>query len=259
MKPDSIIFKTKTKHATISITRSANNLELRSKNGTLQSVIDIQYPYRLALKNLRYLIGIFLLIPKPRNILLLGTGGGSLIQFIRFHYPQCQLISVEIDSRLQSLMHQYMLLPEADEKLTYVIDDAASYLQNCDQKFDLILVDIFNGNKSPDWLLDTPNIKQIYTLLSNQGAVAYNLLIYSEYQFKLFYRNLAQVFLEQALFLSVKEIDNSIAYAIRYQPSHRGIPFYMQQASEMTELHDINYHEILAAIYTNNPVGTGII
>ena len=259
MKSHPLIFKTKTRHATLSITRTAHTLELRSGSDALHSLINIQNPHKLALKNLQYLMGVLLFLPTPLNILLLGTGGGSLIHFLRFHYPQCQLTAVELDSELQQLMHQKMLLPEASENLTYLIDDAAHYLQHCRQQFDLIVVDIFTGSQSPDWLLAPKSMKQIYNLLSDQGAVTYNLLIDSEHDFKLFHRNLSLVFAEQALFLPVAGYDNTLAYGFRYHPPPQGMPYYMQHASSMAELHDINYNEVLAAIYTNNPIGSGLI
>ncbi len=259
MKSQPLIFKTKTRHATLSIASTAHTLELRSGSGALHSLINIQYPHKLELKNLEYLMGVLLFLPTPLNILLLGTGGGSLIHFLRFHYPQCQLTAVELDSELQQLMHQKMLLPEAGENLTYLIDDAAQYLQHCHQQFDLIVVDIFTGRQSPDWLLAPQNMKQIYNLLSDQGAVTYNLLIDSEHDFKLFHRNLSLVFAEQALFLPVAGYDNTLAYGFRYLPPQQGMAYYMQHASSMAELHDINYNEVLAAIYTNNPIGSGLI
>lgn len=257
MKPERLIFKTK--YASLSITRSNNTLELRSGTEALHSVINIKKPHKLALKNLQYLMGILLFLPTPANILLLGTGGGSLIHFLRFHYPQCRLTSVDLDAELQNLMHQKMLLPEASESLVYVVDDAAHYLHHCHQQFDLILVDIFAGSQSPDWLLDSPSIQQIHTLLSDQGAVAYNLLIDSEHAFNLFYRNLTRVFAQQTLFLPVEGYDNTLAYGFRYRPPQREMSYYMQHASNMAELHEINYNEVLAAIYTNNPIGSGII
>ena len=92
-------------------------------------------------------------MPQPKRILLLGTGGGSLVHFLRHHYPHSHLTGVDIDGELLDLMHEKMHLPKADDHLTYVIDDAANYLHHCNQTFDLILVDIFIGDQSPDWLL----------------------------------------------------------------------------------------------------------
>jgi spermidine synthase len=257
MKSDSLVFKTK--HSLLSITRTSTCLELRAVNDTLQSMINLEKPDRLELKNLRFLMGILLFSPTPQNVLLLGTGGGSLIHFLRFQYPQCRLTSVEIDSELQALMHHRMLLPEADEKLTYVIDDAEHYLNHCQQQFDLILVDIFSGSQSPGWLLDSPSIRQMHKLLDLRGAVGYNLIIDSEHAFKLFYRNLTRVFAGQALFLPVDGYDNTIAYGFRYRPTQRDMSYYRHHASNMAELHDIDYNEVLAAIYSTNPIGSGVI
>ena len=259
MKPDPLIFKAKTKYASLSITRSANTVELRCGSDALQSLININEPHKLELKNLKYLMGIFLFLAPPQNILLLGTGGGSLIHFLRFHYHQCQLTSVDLDAELQDLMHQKMLLPEASENLHYVIDDAAHFMRHCDRQFDLILVDIFSGSQSPDWLLNSQGIQQIHSLLSDQGAVAYNLLIDSEHAFKMFYRNLTRVFAQQTLSLSVEGFDNRLIYGFRHQPPQREMSGYMQHAWHMAELHDINYQEVLAAIYTSNPIGSGPI
>ena len=257
MKLDAIKFKTR--HTSLSIVRTDNTLELRFGADSLQSRINIKNPHRLELKNLEYLLAILLFLPPPQNILLLGTGGGSLIHFLRYHYPRSCLTSVDFDAELQELMHLNMLLPEANKNLHYVIDDAAHFLYHCQQQFDLILVDIFDGSQSPAWLLEPPGIRQILSLLSDRGAVAYNLLIDSEHAFNSFYRNLTRVFEQQVLYLPVEGYDNILAYGFRLQPPKREISYYLQHASNMTDLHEINYNEILAAIYNTNPVGSGII
>lgn len=259
MKSDVLIFKTKTSYGRFTIARSTDYVELRSASDALQSLINISNPQQLELKNLQYLMGILLFSAIPHNILLLGTGGGCLIHFLKYFFPDCHLTSVELDSELQALMHEKMLLPEASENLHYVIDDAVHYLQHCTQQFDLILVDIFDGNQSPNWLREPGNIRQMRALLSDQGAIGYNLLFDSEREFKLFQRNLTQVFAERYLILSAKGYDNTLAYGFRNQPPEHDMTFYMQQAVQMSELHNIDYNAVLAAIYTNNPVGSGII
>ena len=119
--------------------------------------------------------------------------------------------------------------------------------------------DIFSGSQSPAWLLESSGIQQIHALLSDRGAVAYNLLIDSEHAFKLFYRDLTRVFAHQTLSLPAQGYDNRLIYGFRHQPPRREICEYMQSASRLAELHDIDYHEILAAIFTSNPVGSGPI
>lgn len=234
-------------------------LELRSSSDALHSVINLDHPEKLALKNLEYLIAVLLFVPKPKRILLLGTGGGSLVHFLQHHYPDSHLTSVDIDAELLDLMHNKMCLPKANQYLTYVTDDAAHYLQHCNHQFDLILVDIFIGDQSPEWLLGADNMRHLHSLLSTTGAVAYNLLIDEESEFNQYYRNLRKVFSRQTLCIPVEGYDNTIAYGLRYDQQEQDMSFYMQQALDMGEVHDIDYMEILSAIYLTNPAGAGVI
>jgi spermidine synthase len=257
MKSAPITFKTR--YASLSIVQNTDNIELRSDTDALHSVINRKYPHKLALKNLEYLIGILLFLPAPKNILLLGTGGGSLIQFLSYHYPSCRITSVDNDSELQDLMHEKMLLPAANERLAYLIDDARHYLQHCEQPFDLILVDIFSGSQSPGWLLETTSIRQLHGLLTEQGAVAYNLLVDSGHDFGLFYQNLGQQFKQKTLSIPVEGFENRIVYGFRWTPPRRQMSYYIEHAMAMADAQDIDYGQVLSIIYTTNPIGSGVI
>ncbi len=259
MKSAPDTFKARTKYASLSIVQNADRIELRSDTDTLLSVINRKNPQKLALTNLEYLMGILLFLRAPRNILLLGTGGGSLIHFLRYHYPMCRLTSVDFDAELQELMRHKMLLPSADENLVYIIDEASHYLNDCKHQFDLILVDIFSGSQSPGWLLESPGIRRIHGLLTDQGAVAYNLLVDSDFTFDLFYRQLAQVFKQQTLYLPVEGFENTLVYAFRNRPPRHQMSYYIGRAMEMAEIHEIDYRSLLSTIYTTNPVGSAVI
>jgi spermidine synthase len=259
MKSTPNTFKARTKYTSFSIIESADRIELRSETGALLSAIDRKKPQKLVLANLEYLMGILLFLRAPQNILLLGTGGGSLIHFLRYHYPMCRLTSVDFDAELQELMHQKMLLPSADDNLVYIIDEASHYLRNCEHHFDLILVDIFSGSQSPGWLLESPGIRRLNGLLTGQGAVAYNLLVDSDFAFNLFYRQLAQVFEQQTLYLPVEGFENTLVYAFRKRPPRHQMSYYIDRAMEMAEIHEIDYQSLLSTIYTTNPVGSAVI
>lgn len=253
------IFKLRTAYNQIAIQQDGDLLNLYAGEGVRQSAINLKSPHKLELKNLSHLMGILLFLPEPRNILLLGTAGGSLIHFFRKHHPQCLITAVDIDAELLKVMHQKMALPETDARLSYVIDDALHYLEHCDQVFDLIISDVFIGNRSPLWLLEADTMKQFRDRLSERGGLAYNLLINSEHQFNQYYRDLQRIFNRQTLSLSVEGLDNTLTYALRNQPRQREMTWYMQRAVELSESHDIPYLEILSTIYTTNPGGQGIL
>jgi len=252
-------FKIETAYNRINACFLPGRLELRSGDDSLQSVIDLHNPHQLALKNLEYLMAVLLFIPQPERILMLGTAAGSLLHFLRHYFPEAAITAVDIDVEFIEQLLEMEILPPAQSGLTYVYDDAAHYIEHCDQSYDLILIDIFNGAQSPSWLLERNATNSLFRLLTNQGALAYNLLIDSDHDFKRYYRDLRIVFDQQTLCLPVQGLENTIAYGIHSPPPPREMTQNMQLAAELSERLGIDFMRVLAVIYNTNPVGLGVI
>jgi spermidine synthase len=259
MEEKSKNFKINTAYNSINACFLKGRLELRSGDDALQSVIDLHNPHHLALKNLEYLMAVLLFIPQPERILMLGTAAGSLLHFLRYHYPEAEITAVDIDVEFIEQLLEMEILPPAQARLSYVYDNAAHFIKHCDQNYDLILIDVFSGAQSPAWLMEKNATNNLFRLLSERGALAYNLLIDSEYDFKRFYRDLRLVFDEQTLCLPVQGLENTIAYGIRSPPPTHEMTQYMQLAVELSERLEIDFMRVLAVIYNTNPVGRGVI
>lgn len=259
MEQESKNFKIETAHNRINLFQQGERLELRSNDNALQSLIDLRNPHKLGLKNLEHLMSVLLFVPAPERVLMLGTAAGSLLHFLRHYYPEADITAVDIDLELVEKMLQMEVLPPADAGLTYVYDDASRFILSCEQEYDLILVDVFTGAQSPGWLLEKKYINGLYHLLSKRGAVAYNLLIDSEHDFKLFYRDLRLVFNRQTLCLPVKGYENAIAYGIRHPVPAHDMAWYMQHAMALSERLGIDFLRILSVIYNTNPVDAGVL
>jgi len=252
-------FKIETAYNRINACFLQDRLELRSGDDALQSVIDLHNPHRLALKNLEHLMAVLLFIPQPERILMLGTAAGSLLHFLRYHYLAAEITAVDIDVELIEQLLEIGILPPAQARLSYVYDDAEHFIEHCDQNYDLILIDVFNGAQSPAWLLEKIATNNLFRLLTKRGALAYNLLIDSEHDFKRFYRDLRLVFDQQTLCLPVQGLENTIAYGLRSPPPPLEMTQYMQLAVELSERLEIDLMRVLAVIYNTNPVGHGVI
>jgi spermidine synthase len=252
-------FKIKTAYNQISVKYCAGELEFRSPDNALQSVIDLKKTHRLALVNLEYMIAILLFIPAPKRILMLGTAAGSLLHFLRHYYPESHITAVDIDSELIEKLLQMNILPEADPQLDYVYDDAIHFISHCQQNFDLILVDVFNGTQSPRWVGEKNKLDILRNLLTEHGAIAFNLLIDSDHEFKRFYTNLRLTCQKQTLCMPVEGFENTIAYGFKEQLPQRDLAWYMEHTLEMSHKHSIDYMAVLSAIYTTNPSGEAII
>ena len=252
-------FKIETKYNSIYVVYDQHRLELRSHDKALQSVIDLQTPQALQLANLEYLMSVLLFISAPKRILMLGTAAGSLLHFLRHHYPRATITALDIDAELMERLQKMDVLPAATDQLTYVYEDAARFIERSDDAYDLVIVDIFNGAQTPPWLLEKAVIQQLYDLTSSGGALAFNLLIDSEHDFRLFYRDLRQCFADKALCLPVAGLENKVVYAIRDPAAASDMPTNMERAMALSAQLGIELMPILSVIYNTNPSGRGLV
>jgi spermidine synthase len=252
-------FKIETEYNSLHAVYRQGKLELRGKDRSLQSVINLKTPHRLELRNLDHLMSVLLFMPSPGRILMLGTAAGSLLHFLRYHYPQAQITALDIDKKLVDRLLQLDILPAADERLCYLHADAADYIKHCRQDYDLLLVDVFDGARSPAWLLTNSSIRQLRSLVCEQGALAFNLLVDSDHDFRQFYRDFRQQFQQQTISLPVAGLENRIVYGIRGKSVARDMNTNLQTALDMSARLGIDFMPILSLIYNTNPAGVGLI
>lgn len=80
-----------------------------------------------------------------KSILILGLGGGTLAKLLRKKYPDAKIIGVEIDPIMIELGKKYLDLDRYDIDIKII--DAFKFLKNSKQKYDLLIVDTYLGDK----------------------------------------------------------------------------------------------------------------
>ena len=190
--------------------------------------------FRLLMENLIYLMGILLFIPAPRNILLLGVGGGALVHYFCHYLPDSSINAVDYDAELLQIARERMKLPPADATLEYVVQDAAEFIQRCPRAYDLIVVDIFDAGLTPPWLLQQPLNQQLQQCLSKQGALAYNLLLLSEQRFNRFQQMLDRLCGQQTLYLQMEDYENYLAFCLNFKPARRSLNRQLQHCAAVS-------------------------
>ena len=117
------------------------------------------------------------IISKCEHILILGVAGGSIIQTLKNEYKtNAQIDAVEIDYEIIELAKTYFNLTSYTN-LNIIIDDASKYIKTTKKSYDLIIVDIFNDNRMPDFLFEDNFWKLIYKKLNNNGLCLFNSMI----------------------------------------------------------------------------------
>lgn len=142
---------------------------LNAKNANY-SFASLHRVFRQALKKIR---------SNPKEILLLGCGAGSIPQII-FKEQQLSpsMDAVEIDEKVIALGKQYFHL-EDYEKLNIIIDDALSFVEKCTKKYDLILIDVFNGINVPNQFISQHFLSHLKSLMKDDGEALLNFVAYN--------------------------------------------------------------------------------
>ena len=252
-------FKIETAFNSLHLVRDRGRLELRSHDKALQSVINLDQPECLELSNLEHLLSVLLFIAAPERVLMLGTAGGSLLHFLRHHYPETTITSVDIDAELVERLLQLGILPGADARLNYVHADARQFIDDCDERYDLVIFDIFQGAQTPAWSQQDWVMQRLYELTASGGALAFNLLIESDHDFGLFYRNCKRRFDDCSLSLPVAGLENRVVYGVREPGPTNDMPQNLEAAMALSSRLDIDFMRILSVIYNTNPAGRGLI
>lgn len=169
------IFKKKSSRSKIiEVTWANGELVLDSEN-TNYSYGSLQRILRYGLRNIGYDT-----ILEMSHILVLGVAGGSVVKTLvdEIEYKG-KITGVEIDPDMIEIANQYFYLKDI-KQLEIVIDDAFEFVLRTKDKYDLIIVDIFEDIKMPNFLFESFFSNRICSLLKNQGFILFNTMILDE-------------------------------------------------------------------------------
>lgn len=156
---------------TLEVTWTNGKLVLDSKNANY-SFGSLQRILRKGLK----IIG-FERIQKMTTILVLGVAGGSVIKTLTEEICfEGKITGVEIDKAVIEIANTYFQLNEI-KNLELIIADAFEFVQKTQEEYDLIIIDIFQDTKIPDFLFEALFINKMCSLVSSKGFILFNTMI----------------------------------------------------------------------------------
>ena len=158
----------------------SKNLEVTWNNGYL--VLDSEntnYSFgslqRVLKKGLKY-IG-YERIKTFENILILGVAGGSVIETIKNDIKfKGKITGVEIDATVIEIANKYFGLNNY-KNVEIIIEDAFEFVLKTKEKYDLIVIDIFQDTTMPNFLFEDFFINRIDFLLKVNGFILFNTMV----------------------------------------------------------------------------------
>ncbi len=120
-----------------------------------------------------------------RRILVLGVGGGTVVQMLHDMFPGSAIDGVDIDPVMMEIGKTYFGLSDIP-KLDLHVCDAKDFVEKKSLRYTygLILIDIFNANQNPDFLLDENFIKNIKRFSATSHTVIINYSHYGQFRKK---------------------------------------------------------------------------
>jgi spermidine synthase len=157
-------------------------LEYRSMcfalDGCTQSEMRIDDPYALVNEYTRKMMGFLAFQPRPKQILIIGLGGGSLVKYCHRHLPATRIIAVEIDPDVLALRSQFLVPPD-DDRLTVIQADGADHVaQMADrgERINAILVDAYDHAGIANAVVERSFVENARQILGTNGVFVMNLV-----------------------------------------------------------------------------------
>ncbi len=147
----------------------------------IQSRMSTARPDELQFEYTRLMMGVLLFQSQPQRILMVGLGGGSLAKFCYKHLPQAHITVVEINPHVIAL-RQSFCIPDDDARFQVVQMDAAHFMAQTEQTFDVVFVDGFDQHGMPEQLCSTQFYSDCRRVLHAGGMVVVNLHRFHAYR-----------------------------------------------------------------------------
>jgi spermidine synthase len=142
--------------------------------GETQSSMRADSPDQLQIDYTRTMMGFLLVQPEPRDIVMIGLGGGSMAKFCHRHLSTARITAVENNPGVIALRDAFAI-PADDERLRVIAADGAAFLRECEGDIDVLLVDGFDENGQPPALCSQAFYDDCHHVLSPGGVLVVNL------------------------------------------------------------------------------------
>ena len=179
----------------------------------VQSRMKLQDPYALDLEYTRTMMGFLLFQPDPRQIAMIGLGGGSLAKFCHRYLPRAHIQVVEINPHVIALRDQFHVPPD-DDRFRVIHGDGAQFVRYRPSRADVLIVDGFDSTGLPTRLCSQRFYDDCQAMLQPGGMLVVN-LHYGHRHYDTQVERIRRAFDGAILVVDDGELSNSIVFACK--------------------------------------------
>jgi spermidine synthase len=201
-------------HAPVEISERNDIRFLHLGGPAVQSAMRVKDPYALDLEYTRAMMAFLLFQRAPKDIALIGLGGGSIAKFIHRHLPTSRLTALEINPEVVAAARAFFYLPQNDARLNVITGDGAAFVHENPASQDVLLVDGYDAKRIVDALASAEFYRACKAMLRPGGVALFNLWGSDEH-FPRYFDRLSRAFGEHVLQLPAEKKANIVVLAFR--------------------------------------------
>jgi spermidine synthase len=156
--------------------RRCMRFTVTSTSGQNQSCYFLDDRDRLVFPYAKLVLSTLMIQDNPQRILIVGLGGGTLVHTYNTLFPNAEILVSEIDGAVVNVAERYFDFRQTD-KIKAEAVDARVHIKRAGlrgEKFDLVILDAFNGEYIPEHLLTREFLEEVKLLLPENGMVIAN-------------------------------------------------------------------------------------
>jgi spermidine synthase len=158
------------------VSQEGGTLTLHFESDYIQSQMVVGKPDFLAFAYTRTMMAFEMFIPRPREIALIGLGGGSIAKWCYRHHPKSKLTVIEINPHVIAVRDAFQV-PQIDQRFRILCEDGAKFVAKTSTRFDVLFVDCFTANHLPQELCSQEFYDHCNRALTELGLMVVNLCV----------------------------------------------------------------------------------
>jgi spermidine synthase len=215
-------------------------------DGAVQSEMWLDDPESLVSAYTRKMMGFLLFRRRPREVLMIGLGGGSLTKFCHRHLPSARMTVIEIDPGVIALRSHFQIPPD-DSRLRVINGDGSAYvaaMAQSNQRTDVLLVDAFDRHGIATAVTERAFLQDARCVLSRRGIFVMN-LVATLAACKRYIDTIRSVFGGPVIAVKVDNDSNVVVFAGRPLLNRRRLVAATHNARQLEGRHGLSFPTLL--------------
>ena len=187
----------------------------------IQGAMRLSKPHVIELEYAQQMMVWTLFLAEPKAIAQLGLGAAALTKFCHRHWPEADVVAVELNPAVEIAARTMFGLPSDDGRLSVVIDDAERYVMDeaSHGRYDALQVDLYDARANGPVLESAAFYAGCRTCLRDPGVLTVN-LFGAHASFGRNMRALREAFDGRVIALPEVHEGNRVAIAFNGPPLH---------------------------------------